>query len=520
MKKTTLIAGIVLVVGLVIIVLSFFIGKASEQSQQTSTSDASKSKGSITIGMDNFIGYFPLCSPYMKKLMLADGYKLDCVDDKADYSKRFENLRNENLDFAVSTLDAYILTGERTNYPGIITAVLDESKGADAIVSHIDYAKTLTELKNNSDLRVAFTPESPSDHLRKAVGIDFDIPLLKDNGEWSIRVNGSSEARESLKSGKSQIAILWEPDLSKILSDKDFVKLLGTEQTSGLIVDVLIVNRDYYQDKPETVSLLLSNYFKTLKYYRDNLSKFESDSANYAKVSKTVAKSMLSGVKWVNLTENATDWMGVSISGKVPNHKLFDSAQSTIRILKDFGDVVDNPLPGDDPRSIINSQIVSDLYNRGIQPGQQTSFIQEHSPNSLETDFSPLSENAWNLLNDVGILKVRPIRFGSSLASLDIEDKKQLDLAVDSLKSYPNFRIEIQGHTSPRGDESINQQLSQDRADSVSRYLLTTYGIDKDRIRSIGKGSNIPIPRKPGESLRANRSKQSRVEIHLKTEVY
>jgi hypothetical protein len=58
--------------------------KMEERKNKTLSSDAGQVKGQIHIGVDNWIGYFPLCSPHMKKLMRGAGYLLDCIDDQAN----------------------------------------------------------------------------------------------------------------------------------------------------------------------------------------------------------------------------------------------------------------------------------------------------------------------------------------------------------------------------------------------------------------------------------------------------
>ncbi|MCG6970697.1 MAG: nitrate ABC transporter substrate-binding protein, partial [Gammaproteobacteria bacterium] len=132
-----------------------------EASQQKQTSDAKAIKGKITIGVDNWIGYFPLCSSEMRTRMRRSGYNLQCVDDNADYAKRMQQLREDELEFAVATVDSYILNASPLNYPGTIVAVIDESKGGDAIVAWKDRLNSLDALKTTKDYKIAFTPNSP-----------------------------------------------------------------------------------------------------------------------------------------------------------------------------------------------------------------------------------------------------------------------------------------------------------------------------------------------------------------------
>jgi len=44
------------------------------------------------------------------------------------------------------------------------------------------------------------------------------------------------------------------------------------------------------------------------------------------------------------------------------------------------------------------------------------------------------------------------------------------------------------------GTEQYNEQLSQRRAQSVRRYLVSMHGIDAARLEAIGKGMTAPLP--------------------------
>ncbi|MCI5119548.1 MAG: hypothetical protein D3913_16745 [Candidatus Electrothrix sp. LOE1_4_5] len=134
MKKKGTGALILLVLGAAILIgikllLPFFI-----EEKQVNTSDAVKMKGKIRLALDNWIGYFPLRSNEMKTLMRRGGWNLVWTDDKADYRARMEQLHKGDIDIAVATVDSYLLNGSEFDFPGAIVAVLDESKGGDAIV--------------------------------------------------------------------------------------------------------------------------------------------------------------------------------------------------------------------------------------------------------------------------------------------------------------------------------------------------------------------------------------------------
>lgn len=88
----------------------------------------------------------------------------------------------------------------------------------------------------------------------------------------------------------------------------------------------------------------------------------------------------------------------------------------------------------------------------------------------------------------------------------------ELDLVAQFLKSNPNVRIELSGHTDNRGIPSQNVKLSQARVDKVKDYLISK-GIDRKRITGKGFGGTKPIASNESEDTRQlNR----RVEFTIK----
>jgi outer membrane protein OmpA-like peptidoglycan-associated protein len=62
------------------------------------------------------------------------------------------------------------------------------------------------------------------------------------------------------------------------------------------------------------------------------------------------------------------------------------------------------------------------------------------------------------------------------------------------MNENPSVKIEISGHTDNAGNASYNQQLSNNRAQSVKTYLVEN-GIDSKRLFTKGYGSEKPIHR-------------------------
>ncbi|HTE39565.1 MAG TPA: phosphate ABC transporter substrate-binding/OmpA family protein [Steroidobacteraceae bacterium] len=481
---------------------------------QRETSDAASEHGALTVGVDSWVGYFPLCSPTMTKRMRAAGYALRCEDDKADYAARFRRLNEGELQLAVATVDAYVLNGVQSQYPGAIVAVLDQSKGGDALVARRSVAANLDALKKQSKLRVAFTLNSPSEHLLKAVGVHFDVPQFRDRkGAWRIPANGSNDALTKLQKGESDLAVLWEPDVSRALADPEFVKLIGTDDTDSLIVDILIASRALVRDKPEAIAVVLDQYFKTLREYRDDEGLLRAQLRSYAHVDESQASAMLRGVSWATLTDNGTYWLGVSAPGAAGEQQLIDTINASTQILVAAGDFDRSPLPDRDPYRLTNGQFIATLYKSQVGQTGDTSA-------SLQKSFDALDEKGWSRLQEVGTLKVEPIGFQRGAAALEMDAEGVLARMAERLRHYPKYRILVKGHTSVGGDAEANLELSKLRAEAVASHLLTTYNIDANRVRAVGFGSSQPLPRQAGESDRAYSYRLPRVEVALLAESY
>ncbi len=472
------------------------------------TSDAAGTKDKIRIAVDSWVGYYPLCSALLKRHLRELGYALECVDDGADYPGRIQALARGEFDFVVATVDSYITAGAATRFPGVMVAVIDESKGGDAIIARKDKLGSLDALKQGNP-KVALTPQSPSDYLAKSLAVHFDIPTLAKGKPWRTEVAGSNAALKALRKGDVDAAILWEPDVSRALSENQFHRLIGTEKTQGLIVDVLLAQRERSIEQPEKMKIFLQQYFRVLKLYRDDTAIFEAELVAFTGLNTAEVTAMTKGVKWASLADNAELWLAhtAQVSSK---EALVSSIESVITVLREYGDVTSNPLPESDAYGLVNSAFIHELY---LQTG--VGAFNDAKSAQAKDEYTILSDAQWLALREIGTLKMRPISFASGSDMLTIEDKEQLDEIEESLSHYPSFRVEIRGHSGMRGDEQENRLLSQSRAESVARYLELTHNIPIQRMRAIGLGASKPLTRQNNETDRAYNYRLPRVELVL-----
>lgn len=107
------------------------------------------------------------------------------------------------------------------------------------------------------------------------------------------------------------------------------------------------------------------------------------------------------------------------------------------------------------------------------------------------------------------------VMFEQSSPQLKPESYHQLDELAALLKTNPNIKIDIIGHTDNVGEYKLNQYLSEFRAKAIANYLYNK-GIEPARIQAIGKGQTEPIAPNDTEE---NRKKNRRVDIIVKENV-
>lgn len=89
--------------------------------------------------------------------------------------------------------------------------------------------------------------------------------------------------------------------------------------------------------------------------------------------------------------------------------------------------------------------------------------------------------------------------------------KQNLAELAATLKEYENTNILIEGHTDATGSDEYNQQLSEQRANAVTSYLLAQ-GVSSPRFNTQGYGESQPIA---DNSTVAGRQQNRRVEVAI-----
>ena len=113
-------------------------------------------------------------------------------------------------------------------------------------------------------------------------------------------------------------------------------------------------------------------------------------------------------------------------------------------------------------------------------------------------------------LGGAGKIDLYGIYFDTDQSVVKAESNATLDEIAKLLKSQPNLKLEVGGHTDNTGKSDRNVKLSADRANAVVKALTAKYGIAAARLQAKGYGDAQPVAPNNDE---AGRAKNRRVQL-------
>lgn len=104
------------------------------------------------------------------------------------------------------------------------------------------------------------------------------------------------------------------------------------------------------------------------------------------------------------------------------------------------------------------------------------------------------------------------ILFAFDSDTLRADLRRDIGVLADSLRDYPDTRVDVIGHTDNVGSDAYNNDLSLRRARTVANALISE-GVRSSRVRVDGRGRYEPVASNASESGRAQ---NRRVEIIIR----
>jgi len=114
---------------------------------------------------------------------------------------------------------------------------------------------------------------------------------------------------------------------------------------------------------------------------------------------------------------------------------------------------------------------------------------------------------------DTIILRLVGLTFDSGKAEIKQQDFDLLAKVEKAIDVFPRSELVIEGHTDSYGGDEFNQRLSQERAESVQKYMINAMRLPSYRLIATGYGETNPVANNETESGRA---RNRRIDIVIK----
>ena len=154
----------------------------------------------------------------------------------------------------------------------------------------------------------------------------------------------------------------------------------------------------------------------------------------------------------------------------------------------------------------------------GTAVGAGTGAIIGHKMDKAKKEAEAVKNAQVETITDANGLEAIKVTFDSGIlfatnkADLNAESKASLTQFAQVLKENSDMDIAIFGHTDNTGTDAVNNPLSKNRAQSVSKFLKAQ-GVASSQIKTIdGQGSKNPVA---DNSTAEGRKQNRRVEVYM-----
>ncbi|MGH8188634.1 MAG: OmpA family protein [Steroidobacteraceae bacterium] len=134
------------------------------------------------------------------------------------------------------------------------------------------------------------------------------------------------------------------------------------------------------------------------------------------------------------------------------------------------------------------------------------------SVSKVEGSFTPDEARVFRQGDDV-VISLLGIKFPSGRSTIDGASGTLMRKVQQALELFPGASVAVEGHTDANGSDSTNLILSQDRADAVRQYLISTFGVDAEKVSSVGYGEARPVAT---NETPAGRARNRRIDLVIR----
>jgi NitT/TauT family transport system substrate-binding protein len=229
-------------------VVAFALGACGGQN---AGGGSGKYSGTIHIASSTWTGYALIYLANAKGIWKNHGLDVN-FKDVEDPNDRLIALTAGRLEGMASTVDAFA-RAQSNGVPAVEVFPIDASVGGDGILAK-NTIKTVADLKG---LTVAVNQGSVSEWFLAQV-LEKNGLKLTDVKEQNMK---SGEAGAAFVAGRVDVAVTWEPWLSKAKTRTDGRVLVSSKEYPDLIMDSFAFRKDFVQKYPDTVKDFMKAYY-------------------------------------------------------------------------------------------------------------------------------------------------------------------------------------------------------------------------------------------------------------------
>jgi NitT/TauT family transport system substrate-binding protein len=370
----------------------------------------------------------------------------------------------------------------------------DWSRGGDGIVS-LASIKSIEQLKGH---KVACTQFTPSHFLLLYLLAQSGLsPTDRAEVEKNIIFTQDAPAAAAMfKAKQVDAAVTWEPDLSSAVTargDEAHV-LVSTTAATNIIADTLCARQDVIDQAPDTIRDFVHGWFDGIEMIKTDPTGSYNIVGKALKLDTDTVSGMLSGLKLTPYADNA-QFYGLT-GGKAHYETLFDTAFVIWR-KKGLVNRTVNAKDWADARFI---QAIAAAY-----PGSK---VEEPK----------MAAKAPSKMDRAIINKQIQIHFTPGSDEIMPGSFFVLDSLGDTMTSFGNTYLRIEGNTDATGSPTANMTLSDRRALAVKNYIVQTFPhIEAARFQTIGRGQANPVADNATEAGR-QLNRRTDIKVVLATE--
>jgi NitT/TauT family transport system substrate-binding protein len=434
----------------------------------------SASKGTITFAFDAFPTYYPGIIMEVKGLLKQRGYDLVLVPFGLDNQpipsedERWAKLKSGEWDVLATTLDGVAKQSDPAI--GAITAVIDESAGADKLVAKPEIA-TINDLKGK---KIAFSSGSVGEYFL------YYALSLAGMGPQDVTLVPQESVADAVKQytdGQVDALSAWEPDV--LAAEDQGAKVVIASDKLRAILDVLVTARPALTNKAEAMQAFHDAWFEALKTTIDTPDQAEQAIIDWGHSDWTFVEKP--GDFKAALEHLAQATLGA-------NQIAFQQPQLLISRLGEAAGIWARA--GQAPPQADLSQLVDGRFALGSARGAQLFSVQPPINNSFlltaRVDLPQLSPEEQQGAEPVVKLPLEKIDFEPESTRLTQKATEDLTTQVLPVLRSSRLYLKIEGSAAWPGPEGRFTQedirsFAMDRALSVQQFLAQQ-GIDPNRL--------------------------------------